>query len=66
MFLRLRWFIMGALASLGVLGYLANQLRRARQRLTPRNLANSGLRSVARAIDNAADAIEPDDPGREQ
>lgn len=57
---------MGALASVGVFGYLANQLRRARERLTARNLANTGLRSVARVIDSAADAIEPDDSGNRQ
>ena len=59
MFLRIRWFIMGALASAGVLSYLANQLRKARERLTPRSMANRGLRGVASALDSAADAVQP-------
>lgn len=60
MLLRIRWFILGAAASLGVVGYLANQLRKARERLTPRNLANSGMRGVADLLDTAADAVQPE------
>jgi hypothetical protein len=60
MFLRIRWFVVGALSSLGVLTYLANELRKARERVTPRNLANSGLRGVASLIDTAAEAVRPD------
>jgi hypothetical protein len=63
MLLRLRWFIMGAVASVGVVTYLANQLRRARERLTPRNLANSGMRSVAEMLDSAADSVSPTEGG---
>lgn len=59
MVLRIRWFIMGALASIGLVSYAAAQLRKARERLTPRNLANSGMRSVARLFDTAADAVQP-------
>ena len=59
MYTRIRWFVLGAATATGVLGYLANQVRKARERLTPRNLANSGLRGFARALDNAADAIQP-------
>lgn len=63
MLLRLRWFIMGAVASVGVVTYLANQLRRARERLTPRNLANSGMRSVAEMLDSAAESVSPTEGG---
>ncbi len=63
MLLRIRWFILGAVASVGFVTYLANQLRRARERLTPRNLANTGLRSVAEVLDTAADAVAPADEG---
>ena len=59
MFTRIRWFVLGAVTATGVLGYLANQVRKARERLTPRNLANSGLRGFARALDSAADALQP-------
>ncbi len=60
MLLRIRWFIMGAGASLRVVAYLASQVRKARERMTPRNLANSGMRGVADLIDSAADAVRPD------
>jgi len=60
MLLRVRWFIMGAAASLGVVSYLAKQLRMARERMTPRNLANTGMRGVADLIDSAAEAVRPE------
>ncbi|MCP4306876.1 MAG: hypothetical protein GY926_22000 [bacterium] len=60
MFLRIRWFVMGAAASVGIFTYLANVVRKARDRMTPRNLANSGLRGVANLLDNAADAVKSD------
>jgi hypothetical protein len=59
MFTRIRWFILGAATATGVLGYLAKQVRRARERLTPRSVANSGLRGFARVLDSAADALQP-------
>ncbi len=59
MFLRIRWFIMGALASVSIVSYLANQLRKARERLTPRSVANSGLRGMANVLDSAAEAVQP-------
>lgn len=58
--MRIRWFIVGALASLGVVGYLAAQVRKARERLTPRNLARRGLSGVADLLDTASDAVRPD------
>lgn len=60
MFLRIRWFVAGALSSLGAFAYLANELRKARERMTPRNLANTGLKGVAKVFDTAADAVQPD------
>jgi len=60
MLLRFRWFIMGVAASLGVVSYLANKLRKARERMTPRNLANTGMRGVADLIDSAADTVRPE------
>ncbi len=59
MFLRLRWFVMGAATAVGVVGYLANEVRKARERVTPRNMASSGMRGVADLLDNAADAVTP-------
>ncbi len=60
MFLRMRWFVIGVATALGGVAYLADQLRKARERMTPRNLANTGLRSVADILDTAADAVKPD------
>lgn len=59
MLVRIRWFVIGAATSLGAAAYVANQLRRARERLTPRNLAKGGARSVADLIDRAADRVSP-------
>jgi hypothetical protein len=61
MLLRIRWFIMGAMASVGAIGYLANQLRKARERITPRNLARGGLLGVADLLDDAADRVRHDE-----
>lgn len=60
MLLRFRWFVIGAAAATGVLGYLANELRKARERMTPRNLANTGLRGVADLLDTAASSVRPE------
>jgi len=60
MLLRMRWFVVGALSSFGVLAYLANQLRRARERMTPRGIANTSLKGVAKVFDTAAEAVRPD------
>jgi len=64
MLLRMRWFIMGVVASFGVLSYVAAQLRKARERLTPRNIANSGMRGAARLFDTAAEAVQPPSESR--
>ena len=60
MLLRIRWFLMGALTIAGLAGYLLNELRKAREKLTPRAVANTGLRRVAKLLDTAADAVQPD------
>ena len=57
MLVRMRWFAIGALASFGVLAYLANQLRRARERLTARALARRAGHAVADALDAAASSM---------
>lgn len=64
MLLRIRWFIMGAVASIGVFTYLANEVRKAKERITPRNLANSGMRGVAKLLDTAADTVQSDPAAR--
>lgn len=54
MFLRIRWFIVGFLASFSFVVYLASQLRRAREQLTAQNLANFGMRRIAGLLDSVA------------
>ena len=64
MFLRIRWFAMGAAVAAGALGYVANELRKAREKMTPRNMANTGMKGVAHLFDTAAGAIKSDPEGR--
>jgi hypothetical protein len=59
MLLRIRWFIMGAVVSVGALGYIINELRKARERLTPRHVATAGARGLGRALESAGAAIRP-------
>ena len=59
MLLRIRWFLLGALSSLGTIAYLAVQVRRARERLSPSALARSGSRTVTTILDRTADRIAP-------
>ena len=50
---------MGAVVSVGALGYIINELRKARERMTPRNIANAGARGFGRALEAAGAAIRP-------
>jgi hypothetical protein len=59
MLVRIRWFVIGAATSLGAVAYVAGQLRRARERLTPGNLARGGARSMADMLDHVADRVAP-------
>ena len=60
MFLRMRWFVLGVASSLGVVAYLAAQVKRARERLSARAMARSGGRTVASLLDRAADRVSPE------
>ena len=59
MLLRIRWFVFGAVSSVGLFAYAARQLRRARERLAPRNLARKGARGVADLLGDAATRVAP-------
>ncbi len=59
MFMRIRWFVLGAASSIGLVAYLATQVKRARQRLTAQALARSGGRAVASMLDRVATRISP-------
>ena len=61
MFVRMRWFTLGVVASLGVVAYAANQLRRVRERLTAENMVRQAGRGVAAALDTAASRLAPHD-----
>lgn len=60
MFLRIRWFVIGVVSSLGAIAYLAALVKRARERLTTQALARSSRHGVASLLDRAADRIAPD------
>ncbi len=59
MFVRIRWFIAGALATFGGLGFLVAQVKKAREKLTPANLAAVGKRQAASWLDSVADRVAP-------
>jgi hypothetical protein len=44
---------------MGALGWLAVQVKRARERLTPANLARQGARGFADALDALAERVAP-------
>lgn len=61
MLLRMRWFTLGVIASLGAVAYVANQLRLMRERLTPQNLTREAGRTAAAVLEVAAHRISPED-----
>jgi hypothetical protein len=61
MFVRIRWFVAGILAAMGGMGYLVNQVRRAREKLTPANLVAAGKQQAANWIDAVAERVAPDE-----
>lgn len=63
MFVRIRWFIAGALTAFGGVSLLARRIRRAREKLTPANVIAAGKRQAATWLDSAAERVAPDDTG---
>lgn len=61
MLLRIRWFAIGVVSSLGAVTYLAAQVKKARQRLSPQNVAKVGASGLAGLLDTVADRISPAD-----
>ncbi len=57
MFLRIRWFILGAAASFGLFAYVAARLRRAREQMTPMSLFRGAAQAVADLLDIASKRI---------
>ena len=58
MFVRMRWFTIGVVASLGVVAYAVNQLRRARERLSAENIARQAGRALAGTLESAARRVD--------
>lgn len=61
MFVRIRWFVAGIAAALGGVGFLAAQVAKARERLTPANLLAAGKNQAASWLDAAAEKLSPKD-----
>ena len=47
MFTRLKWFLFGSAATIGVGAYLGAKVKRARERLTTEAIARAGVTTVA-------------------
>lgn len=57
MFLRIRWFTLGVLAAVGGFVYAANQVARAKEKLTLENVARAGAKAALDGIDRGLDAV---------
>jgi len=64
MFVRIRWFAAGAVASIAGMSYLAAQVKKARQKLTPANLVAAGKQQAASWLNGFADRVAPDEAER--
>lgn len=61
MLLRIRWFVLGVLSTVGGGAYLLAKLRRVRARLSAANLRKVSAHSLADVLDAAGRAILPGD-----
>ena len=59
MFLRIRWFLLGVLTTIGSGAYLLAKLRKVRARMSRDNLKRVGATSVADVLDAAGRAVSP-------
>jgi hypothetical protein len=57
MLTRLRWFVYGALASLGASAYVAVRVKRMRERLTMENMTRAGALTVADAMEASGQVL---------
>jgi hypothetical protein len=64
MFVRIRWFIAGVVATVGGMSYLVAQVRKARQKVSPANLIAAGKEQAAAWLDAVAERVAPDHPGQ--
>lgn len=63
MLVRIRWFVAGVAAALSGVGFLAAQVRKARQKLTPANMVTAGKHQAAAWLDTLAERLAPDETG---
>lgn len=63
MFVRLRWFFLGALSALGGSAYVLSKLVRMRARLSPANLKRAGALALADALGAVGRAVAPESRG---
>ncbi|MDF1597651.1 MAG: hypothetical protein P1T08_16350 [Acidimicrobiia bacterium] len=56
---RTRWFSLGIAAGVGGSAWVVTRLRRARQRLTPANLARAAAGSVADLLEAGSRSLRP-------
>ncbi len=64
MFLRVRWFLAGAVVAFGGVGFVLTQVKRARVRVTPENLLIAGKQLAASWLDSIADQLAPEQAGQ--
>ncbi len=59
MLIRLRWFMIGVVATVATGAYIVNRVRQMREKLAPKSVARAGVHGVADLLDAAAKRIEP-------
>lgn len=59
MFVRIRWFFLGVLGTVGVGAWLMARVRKLRASFTRTNVKRAGTEGVAALLDSAARRIDP-------
>ncbi|MBT8213900.1 MAG: hypothetical protein KJP12_01665 [Acidimicrobiia bacterium] len=57
MLVRIRWFVLGALAAFGGMVYAAGQVAKAKEKMTLENVARAGARVAMDRLDKGLDAV---------
>ena len=59
MFMRLRWFLLGVMATVGATAYVVSRARRLRERLSAETVVRVGALTVADLMEAAGHRIKP-------
>lgn len=59
MLVRLRWFLLGVVATVGATAYVVTRARRLRERLSPETVVRVGALTVADLMEAAGHRIKP-------